>query len=323
MEFSKYMQEWLYGKDGYYRHSKIGVSGDFYTSASVSDIFGYSIANYISKLITKNTAIVEIGANTGDLIASVAYFINNHNIEAKYITIEPLKELVKIQQNTFNQRIKDKELITTDNFESLKSYDNIIFISNELFDAFPCEIYDSEDMAFIEHGNLIFKKANNKIKQIAKKFNIQRGEIPILDDFFKNLESLQKWYFISFDYGLVERKDEFTLRFYKNHKTRNLFLSPNKRKYKRDFIHDFGQCDITYEVNFEILKDYFLSLNAKEVLFGRQNRILVDMGLDMACNWYIEHFGFESYSKESSKIRTLIDPSFLGERFFGFCYCKE
>lgn len=322
MEFSKYMQEWLYGQNGYYRHNKIGVNGDFYTSTSVSDVFGYSIANYISRLVTHNTAIVEIGANTGVLITSIAYFLNNHNIEATYITLEPLEELSKIQQNTFKNLIKTKELITTGNFETLKQYNNIIFVSNELFDAFPCEIYDNGNMAFIENGKLVFKKATDTIEQTAKKFNIKRGEIPILCDFLKNLESLQKWHFISFDYGLFERRNEFTIRFYKNHKTRNLFLAPTTREYNHDFIHDFGQCDITYEVNFEILKDFFLDLKAKEILFGRQNRILVDMGLDIACNWYIEHFGFGAYTKESAKIRTLIDPSFLGERFFGFCYHK-
>ena len=34
--FSHLMQQWLYGKEGYYQNHKIGKDGDFYTSVSVS-----------------------------------------------------------------------------------------------------------------------------------------------------------------------------------------------------------------------------------------------------------------------------------------------
>jgi len=45
MYFSKYMNEWLYGEEGYYKNFKaIGRSGDFYTAVSTSSFFGASIA---------------------------------------------------------------------------------------------------------------------------------------------------------------------------------------------------------------------------------------------------------------------------------------
>ena len=45
MKFSKYMNEWLYDKDGYYASFRaIGKGGDFYTAVSSSMFFGGSIA---------------------------------------------------------------------------------------------------------------------------------------------------------------------------------------------------------------------------------------------------------------------------------------
>jgi len=52
MQFSTYMNEWLYGEEGYYKNFKaIGKSGDFYTAVSTSSFFGASIANYSYTLI--------------------------------------------------------------------------------------------------------------------------------------------------------------------------------------------------------------------------------------------------------------------------------
>ena len=72
--FSHLMQQWLYGKEGYYQNHKIGKDGDFYTSVSVSPFFGYCIANFIADFFTKlpplqKIAIVEIGADKGYLIS--------------------------------------------------------------------------------------------------------------------------------------------------------------------------------------------------------------------------------------------------------------
>ena len=46
------------------------------------------------------------------------------------------------------------------------------------------------------------------------------------------------------------------------------------------------------------------------------------MGLDKVGEWYIQNFGLESFMHHSPKIRTLIDPAFLGERFFGIGFAR-
>jgi SAM-dependent MidA family methyltransferase len=77
MNFSEYMNEWLYGDNGYYTNFKtIGKAGDFYTAVSTSSFFGASIGNYFYKLIQQDSFkkegwLIEIGAHKGYLICDI------------------------------------------------------------------------------------------------------------------------------------------------------------------------------------------------------------------------------------------------------------
>ena len=77
MKFSKYMNQWLYGEDGYYAtYKEIGKNGDFYTSVSTSKFFGGSVAKHIISLVdegflAKDGVICEIGAHHGYFLADV------------------------------------------------------------------------------------------------------------------------------------------------------------------------------------------------------------------------------------------------------------
>ncbi|MDE5603846.1 MAG: SAM-dependent methyltransferase [Helicobacter sp.] len=191
-------------------------------------------------------------------------------------------------------------------------------------DAFACELYYQGEIAFIKDNILTFKKAPKPIEQIARKFNLQISEIPLgVEEFIKNCDDCVKnWMFLTFDYGSLKTRDEFSLRFFQKHTTKNLFISPKSIEYDKSLLESFGQYDITYDVNFTIWKSYFQCIGAKELFCHRQNRALVDMGLDKVGEWYIAKYGLESFMKNSSKIRTLIEPGLLGERFFGMAFVK-
>ena len=81
MRFSEYMNEWLYGEEGYYKKFKaIGKSGDFYTAVSTSSFFGASIANYFHALLNEGKAdrngwLIEIGAHQGYLICDMIQWL--------------------------------------------------------------------------------------------------------------------------------------------------------------------------------------------------------------------------------------------------------
>lgn len=333
--FGELMQEWLYGKEGYYRKMRVGKARDFYTSVSVSAFFGYCIGHFFSQKITQcqkvnpasKIAIVEIGAERGNLVADIAFYLEKQAIpKLNYRIIEPLEELHLIQAQTFKERLKEQNpspsFEISSDFQSLKAYDIIFFVANELLDAFACELYFHNEMAYIKDSKLEFYPATPQVIDIAKDLNLTIGEIPLqAQSFAKSLSGCaKKWLFLTFDYGSIEPRGEFSLRFYRNHQTQNLFSNPTSKDCQNDFLNGFGKWDITYDVVFSLWDRIFSSQKAQCAFLHRQNRALVDMGLDKVGEWYINCFGIDNFMQESSKIRTLISPSLLGERFFGACW---
>ncbi len=331
--FSELMEAWLYGEKGYYQTHRVGKEGDFYTSVSVSPFFGYCLANYIADFFIKHLhifskiAIVEIGADRGYLISDMARFLEQFEFfkNLDFCTIEPLKNLQNTQKETF-LKSQNKPLIVLDSLQELQNqnYDFIFFVSNELFDSFACELFFEGEMAYLQDDLLCFKPAPQSILQIARAMDMQIGEIPLgLPSFIHSLSLCAKSFaFLTFDYGAIQPRNAFSLRFYHKHTTKNLFPNPISKTYEANFLESFGKSDMTYEVNFAYLKNLFLQVGAKEILFGRQNKILVDMGLDKVGEWSIKNFGLESFMHHSPKIRTLIDPAIFGERFFGIGFAR-
>jgi SAM-dependent MidA family methyltransferase len=150
-KFSKYMDNWLYGENGYYSSYKdIGKSGDFYTAVSTSKFFGGSIAKHIISLVdeeflTKDSTICEIGAHHGYFLADVIEFIYTLRPELlsslKFVIIERFDNLQEYQKNYFFESFGDAINLT--HFKSLSEFKakNTFFIANEIFDAFSCELY--------------------------------------------------------------------------------------------------------------------------------------------------------------------------------------
>ena len=147
--FSHLMQQWLYGKEGYYQNHKIGKDGDFYTSVSVSPFFGYCIANFIADFFTKlpplqKIAIVEIGADKGYLISDIANFLAHNPLFAKlsFHTLEPLKNLQTTQKPTFNTKPPQTlHILDPPKYLKPKNYDFIFLTRKEFLDSFSCEFY--------------------------------------------------------------------------------------------------------------------------------------------------------------------------------------
>ncbi|TLD82882.1 hypothetical protein LS70_006215 [Helicobacter sp. MIT 11-5569] len=339
LTFGNFMQEWLYGDGaifhtkGYYHSSCVGALGDFYTNVSVGKFFGYCIGYYLHTILMQSAlkgriAIVEIGSEKGDLIADVAEFFAQFDthLALDFLTLEPLASLQNLQKHTFKTRGLNIDCISDFNALKACNYDCILFLSNELLDAFACELVWNETMAFIDKKTLelTFQPANKEVLELANLFGISIGEIPLhIFDFTKHLaDSAPKWLFLGFDYGDLTPRNAFSLRFYQNHKTDNLFFDSTKQDYNKELLKNFGLADITYDVNFSLWKGAFLRSGGESWFIHRQNRALVEMGLDKMCSWYIEKFGLESYMRQSGKLRTLISPGSFGERFFGFVFAN-
>jgi len=326
MKFSNYMTEWLYGEDGYYAtYKNIGKKGDFYTAVSTSKFFGGSVAKHIISLVDegflqKDGVICEIGAHHGYFLADVCEFLYTLRPELlssfRFVIIERFDDLQEHQRNYFAESFGDAVSLT--HYKSLNelSCENGFFIANEIFDAFPCELYFKGKTASVENHNVAFDLEDEWVEQKAKKYYKDRGEIAVgYEEFAKEMAaSCKKFEFMSFDYGEMQARPDFSLRVYTKHKVIPFFLPEGEEDYiPREEL--YKKSDITYDVTFAHVKDAYEEAGVSFVEFKAQMTALVDMGILELLEMLQQHADEKIYRQELEKVKILLMPNFLGERF--------
>ncbi len=319
--FSEYMGEWLYGKDGYYTSYKtIGKEGDFYTAVSTSQFFGGSIAKHIISLvddgyIEKDGVVCEIGAHHGYFLADVIQFIYTLRPSLldslNFVIIEKFDDLQEFQKNYFKESFGDGVKIT--HYKSLSELrcKNAFFIANEIFDAFPCELFYKGKTARVNEHEVEFDVDNEWVKEKADKYHKDRGEIAVgYEEFAKEMSlASDKFEFMSFDYGEMSARPDFSIRVYDKHEVIPFF----DENIKRDEL--FKNTDITYDVTFAHLKDAYEEAGIEFIELKAQMVALVDMGILELLKLLKENVDEKLYTQELEKAKMLIMPNFLGERF--------
>jgi len=321
MRFSDFFREWLYADDGYYAsYKEIGKSGDFYTAVSASKLFGGSIANYIydllqQKKLSKDAYIVEIGAHRGYLLADIVQFLYTFDPSLikslKFAILEPFANLRQEQKRYFHNSFGDAiKLIHFERLEQMK-VDEAFVVANEIFDAFPCELIHKGAMAYIKDFAIEWKDIDPWVAKKAHDLGVIKGEIAKgYESFAKKLASaVKKGRFVTFDYGDLTPRNDFSIRIYTKHQVYPLFDQDVELKelYKRS--------DITYDVNFTHLIQAFEEAGWKKAAYKTQLVALVDFGITTLLETIMQKVGFEAYKQEADKVKILIHPSLMGERF--------
>ncbi|WP_415396042.1 SAM-dependent methyltransferase [Sulfurimonas sp. CS5] len=321
MKFSDYVYEWLYGENGYYAtYKNIGKDGDFYTAVSTSKFFGGTIAKHIISLVDegfleKDGTICEIGAHHGYFLADVIEFINTLRPKLlnslKFVIIERFDELQEQQRKYFKESFGDVVSLTHHKSLGELKCKNAFFIANEIFDAFPCELYYKGKTGRVEEHDVKFDVDNDWVDAKAKKYNKDRGEIAIgYEEFAKEMaNSCEKFEFMSFDYGEMIARPDFSIRVYAKHKVIPFFEEDIKRE------ELFKKSDITYDVTFEHVKDAYVDAGVKFIELKAQMVALVDMGILNLLEMLKDNADEKIYEQELQKAKMLIMPNFLGERF--------
>ena len=321
MRFSEYMNEWLYGEQGYYtKYRAIGKEGDFYTSVSSSKFFGGAIAKHIISVIdegflSENTTICEIGAHHGYLLADIIEFIYTLRPKLlkrlRFCIVERKEALQKQQKAYFKESFGEAiELLHVDDIANLH-VDEAFIVANEIFDAFACELFYKGKIATVDNHEVVFEQEDTHISALAKKYHKDRGEIAVgYEEFALHVKAAaKKFEFLSFDYGEMMARPDFSLRIYANHKVEPFFEE------SLDKAALFGESDITYDVTFAHVKDAFEEVGVQFVDFKPQMVALVDYGILELLEMVKTHAGEELYLQELQKIKSLIMPDMMGERF--------
>ena len=321
MRFSEYMQEWLYGEDGYYKSFKaIGKEGDFYTAVSTSAFFGASIANYLygqisSGKLPKSTALVEIGAHQGYLLGDMIRWLYSQDESLlnsmQFCIVERQDKVIEAQKAYFKENFGDA--VKIEYYKSLAdlNLDNAFFVSNEIFDAFPCELYKDGKIAVVNEHKIEWQDANLQELEFAKKHKLRTGEIAVgYEEFAKEVaNSAKNFEFISFDYGEKYARNDFSIRVYNKHKTYPLFDEELELK------EQFKTADITYDVNFAQVIEAFERAGYNLVKYQTQARALVEFGIIDILSQYHQMATQAQYLAQADKVKTLIAPTIMGDRF--------
>ncbi len=315
------MNEWLYGEEGYYKNFKaIGKEGDFYTAVSTSPFFGASIANYLWEKIKtgelpRDLLLLEIGAHQGHLIGDMIQWLYTCDpalIETmRFAIVERQPEVQEAQRAYFKERFGED--VVVEQYTSLGELKEpyAFVVANEIFDAFPCELVKDGEIAVMDEHTLSWEKAPERLLKRIEPYRQVKGEVAVgYEDFAIELaECFDHCDFLSFDYGEKYVRNDFSIRLYKKHETFPLFDEEVVLE------EEFKRSDITYDVNFQLAIDAFVAAGFEVAHYETQARALVRFGLIELLEAFARQTTQEIYLREVDKVKTLIAPTMMGDKF--------
>lgn len=314
------MNDWLYGHSGYYTNFKaIGKGGDFYTAVSTSAFFGASIANYLLSLIDNDNSkkdgyLVEIGAHQGYLICDMIQWIYTIKPDLlktmRFAIIEKHEHIKQKQVEYIKSRFGDE--VKIEHFDSISNLqaDYAFIVSNEIFDAFPCELLKDGKIATVLNHKISWIDAPADTLKWAASHHLNQGEIAVgYEEFANEFSHIKKCDFISFDYGEEYVRNDFSIRVYEEHQVFPLFDE------KLTLKKSFQKSDITYDVNFAHVTKSFIDVGFEKLHYETQARALVRFGIIDILGDFAKQTTQAKYIREADKIKTLLSPTLMGDRF--------
>ena len=325
--FNQYFKAWLYGENGYYStYKNIGKSGDFYTAVSTSKFFGGAIGKRVVDIIEEgfleeSTNIVEIGAHHGYLLADMIQFIYTLKPQLiktlNFIIIEK-HSLIQEEQKAYFKKCFGSNIKLT-HYKDLTELkiESAFIIANEIFDSFPCDlVYTTQNnqlqKAVVKNNTISFINNDEQfLKNHCDKYQIKKGEVARgYENFAIDLsKNIKKFEFITFDYGEKYPRNDFSCRIYEKHKVFPIFdKNLNLEKL-------YKNSDITYDVNFQHLIDSFKKLGITQIQYQTQLKALVSFGITELLEMLKENVSEKIYLNEVNKVKTLLNPTGMGDRF--------
>ncbi len=315
------MNNWLYAKEGYYKTFKaIGKAGDFYTAVSTSSFFGASIANHFYKLMQEDSFkrdgwLIEIGAHKGYLICDMIqwlYTLDPTLVQTlKFGIVERQPKVQEEQLKYIEERFGSDIQITHFSDIDEVEVEYAFVVANEIFDAFPCELIKDGEEAFVVDNIVEWREADKELLTFASKHRQVKGEVAVgYEAFAKHMaKGIKRCDFVSFDYGERFVRNDFSIRVYQKHETFPLFDE------ELNMAEAYQQADITYDVNFGHVIDAFEEAGFSLDKYETQARALIRFGLIDILEQFAKQTTQAKYLREADKIKTLIAPTIMGDKF--------
>ena len=335
------MNDWLYGEGGYYtRFRTIGKEGDFYTAVSSSMFFGGAIARRLIDVIDEgflpeNTVVAEVGAHKGYLLADIVQFVYTLRPKLletlRFAIVEPQAENRRAQEAYFRESFGEAvSLELHEDFSDIEEESGFL-LANEIFDAFGCELVKEGKMLYeSEPHRFLFAEQDDFTRSIVTRYGLQKGEVAKGYESFAAAmgKAFGRYEFVTFDYGDLQPRPDFSIRIYHKHRTIPFFALTDFVTDEAEKPHDvtletlFRRSDITYDVHFTHLIDAYKESGARLEAFRTQLAMLVNFGIIQLLDMLRENVDQVTYQAELNRAKMLIDPAFMGERFKGVIFRK-
>ena len=322
--FDKFIDIALYHKKtGYYmKKNPFGKDGDFITAPNISILFSEMLAIWCIAFwehlgCPKKINIIELGAGNGEMMyqmIKVFERFNKFRESSNYFILEKSQFLKKIQKKKLNSH----KITWLNSINKLKNGPNI-FLANEFFDALPIKQFIKKNNKWYEKN---IKKNNiNKyefvnvitnIKNLEKKIEINLSKNQKIIEFspltYKYLNIISKKIntfqggLLIVDYGYLKKKMKDSLQSIYKHNFNNV-------------LDNFGKSDITYNLNFFLLKKIVKKLNLKVAGLTSQRNFLTRLGILDRAEILAKNLQFSKKADIYYRIKRLIDRNFMGELF--------
>ncbi len=314
----------LYNKKfGYYSNVyPFGKKGDFITAPTLSKLFSEIISIWIVSTWEvlgkpKNINIVELGPGDVSLVKILL------ETSKKFPKFDLAKKIYLYESNNLLKNIQKKN-IKNNQVKWLKDFSKIkngpvIFFGNEFFDSIPIKQFKRTKNTIFEKYFILkkntkiletFKKAKQSDIDIIKSYKVlkqlkfiefPKSGLKILEKVAKTI-SRQNGCVLMIDYGYLKPNNQNTLQSVMNNKKNNL-------------LSNLGKADITYHVNFSLLKEFFLKKNLVTNRVVTQEKFLKNMGIIERAEMLSSKMKFKEQTNLYLRLKRLISPKLMGELF--------
>lgn len=321
LSFHDFMEMVLYYPEkGYYTSPKnrIGTTGDFYTSSSLTPAFGATIGRQLEEIWDimgkKEFTVVEYGAGTGALCHDILDYLKaNRELynQLHYCIIEKSAAMRENEKAHLPEKVR-----RYDKIQDIPEINGCI-LSNEVPDNFPVhqvvmagelmEVFVGYNNGFVE----MLQPAPQALKDYMAELEVVlpngfRTEINLeATEWIKEIAtSLKKGYIITIDYGYLSEE------LYSERHSRGTLLSYNKHRVHENIYLNIGEQDITSHVNFSALHHFGLKNGLQNCGLTNLADFLLSLGfkghLQKILTWEADHDLLTLVKKESFITHTLL-----------------
>ena len=322
ISFRDFMELALYHERfGYYssERERIGKSGDYFTAANVSPLFGAMLARQFEEmrrlLAGEEFVLVEMGAGTGQLAKDV---LSSLRSEVRYIIVERSPAMRRRQRTVLGGEVE-----VVESLRELGRVEGCIF-SNELVDAFPVHVVEvrggelQEVYVTLRGGEFkeVLMPAGEELKRYFRELGVE------LPEGFRtevNLEAvrwlkevsgaLKRGFLLTIDYGYPSGE------LYASHRSAGTLLCYHRHRAVTNPYINVGEQDITSHVNFSALAHFGEKHGLKVAGFTNLASFLLSLGLEDEMLRIREERGEEAYLRALLPLKRLIMPGSMGEIF--------